>query len=362
MNVLIAISALLFLIILHELGHFLIAKKFHVKAEEFGIGLPPRIYKRKFGETIYSFNLLPIGAFVRLTGEESPVQDPQSFSSKPIWQRILIVGGGVASSWVVAIILFSILAVIGIQSALPDTVGDADTVKNVYIQIAAVSKDSPAEKSSIRPGDIIVAMKNELGREERPKRIQEVQEFTNASRGERITLVLQRGRETIETSLVPRENPPQGEGPLGIALLRVGLVSHPWYEAPFRGAMLTWQLTLQFIRGFGVFLSNLVSERTIPAGIQIMGPVGVIDILRNSFSLGVSAFLFFVAQIAVLLGIFNILPIPALDGGKLLFLFLEGIMRKPLPVKLVQSLIFISFALLIPLMIWVSINDIQRIF
>ena len=157
MTLIIVLISFLVLIILHELGHYLFAKKFGVKVEEFGIGLPPRLIGKKFGETIYSINLLPLGAFVRLEGEEKVVPGPRSFSAKPIWQRMVIVAAGVVAFWIVAVLIFTGL---GMTSGIPTGIGDEETqgITNPKVQILAVAKDSPAHQAGIELGDSILKM------------------------------------------------------------------------------------------------------------------------------------------------------------------------------------------------------------
>src|SRR3989338_2332535 len=151
-TLLIAFLSLIILMIIHEFGHFIIAKKFGVRVEEFGIGYPPRIFGKRFGETIYSVNLIPLGAFVKIYGEESDVDDYRSFSGLAIWKRILIVLGGVIAFWVAAIIIFSVL--FGIGAKVP--VGDED-IQGVPVNVVVtkVAQDSPADLAGLKPGDMI---------------------------------------------------------------------------------------------------------------------------------------------------------------------------------------------------------------
>lgn len=355
MTIAIAIVTIGVLVILHELGHFFAAKKFNVKVEEFGIGLPPRLFGKKYGETIYSVNALPIGGFVRMEGEEKRSEDPRSFNKKPIWQRFIIVAGGVFVFWVIAVALFTFLgATIGIPTAIDD---EQENVVDPNVRIIGVSKGSPAQEAQLQVGDTI------LGIEEHDvTKVREVQEFTQQYVGQEAVLRIQRGEEILNITLVPREEPPAGEGAIGIALTRAGLVKYPWYEAPVQAVTRTWNITLSIFDMFGVLISGAVEGEGLPAGTQISGPIGVIDLLKNSFALGLPSFLSFVAVISVYLAIFNTLPIPALDGGRMFFIILEGMRRKPLSEKLEQRLILISFLVLIPLILWVSVQDIERLF
>ena len=362
MTVIIVVASFLALIILHELGHYLFAKKYGVKVEEFGIGLPPRLIGKKIGETIYSLNLLPLGAFVRLEGEDQAVAGPRSFSAKPIWQRMVIVAAGVVAFWLVAAIIFTGL---GVTTGIPTGIGDEEIqgVVNPKVQILDVAKDSPAESAGIELGDSILRIEERnSGVFIEPTKVQEIQSFTDSIKGKEIILTLQRGDETREVALVPRIEPPSGEGAMGVALVRTALVKYTWWEAPFRGIERTVVVTYEIVRNLLGLLVNLVSGKGVPAGVEFMGPVGIVDLLTNSLSLGVAHFLSFFAVLAVYLAIFNALPIPVVDGGKLLFLGIEAIRKKPVSEVWERRVGSVVFALLITLMIWVTIKDVIRIF
>ncbi|MDP2735795.1 MAG: site-2 protease family protein, partial [bacterium] len=164
-----------------------------------------------------------------------------------------------------------------------------------------------------------------------------------------------------ETVLVPRVEPPLGEGPVGISLVRTAFVKYPAWEAPLRGVERTASLTYEILRSLWGLGANLVSGQGVPSGVEVMGPVGILHLLSNSFSLGIAQFLSFFAVLSVYLAIFNALPIPAVDGGKLLFLGIEAIRKKPISSAIEQRMSAAVFILLITLMIWVTIKDIARI-
>jgi len=357
-TLIIAFISLIGLIILHELGHFILAKKFGVKVEEFGIFLPPRLIGKKIGETIYSLNLLPLGAFVKLYGEEDrEKREYWSFTQKPIWQRVLIVIGGVVSFWIISAILLSIVMGLGAPTAISDE--ENENLIDPKVQIAAIAPGSPAEEAEIKPGDTIkqLIINNQ---QLTINKVKEVQELTEKYKGEEVTLTIQRGKEIFDVRLVPRVSPPEGEGPMGVALVRTAIKSYPWYQAPIQGVIATGNLTMAVIQGWGQALVNAI--KGLPTGVQLMGPVGILGLFAQVGQLGVNYFLQFIAMISIYIALFNILPIPALDGGKLLFLGIEKIRRKPVSQKIEQSITGIFFALLIALLIWVTIKDIARLF
>jgi regulator of sigma E protease len=362
LTILIAFFSIISLVVIHEFGHFVIAKKFGVKVEEFGVGYPPRLLGKKFGETLYSLNLLPFGAFVKIPGEggeKSNIEDYRRFTGKPAWQRALILVGGVVSFWLVAVILLSIVFGMGAPVAISDT--EAGPLVNPRVQILAVAPNSPAEAAGLKAGDTI--RKFSISNFQFSiNKIREVQEITEKYKGESVTLTIERGKEIFDVSLVPRVSPPEGEGAMGVALVRTAEKSYPWYQALIKGTRTTFDLTRAVISGWGQILGNLFRGEGLPKGVQLMGPVGIGSLMTQAFQAGVNYFLQFIAIIAVYLAIFNILPIPALDGGKLLFLGMEKIKGKPVNPKIEQNITTAFFTLLIALMIWVTIKDITRLF
>lgn len=352
LTILVAFIGLISLLVIHEFGHFILAKKFGAKVEEFGVGYPPRIFGKKIGETIYSLNLIPFGAFVRIKGETGGIEDYRSFSGKPMWQRFLIVLGGVVSFWLVAFVILSLVA--GLWG-LPTEVTDQQSVINPKVHITQITTVSPAKEADLRLGDIIMGF----------EKVGELQEFVALNKGKEITINLKRGNEVLEKKMIPRISPPEGEGPLGVGLVRTGLIIYPWGKAPLKGLTATYDLTASVVNGWVMGVKSMLGLVKLPEGlkIELMGPLGIFDLLREYFEMGINYFLFLVALISIALALANILPIPALDGGKLAFLTVEAIKGKPINYKLEQRITSVCFALLIILMIFVTVKfDIPRIF
>lgn len=357
MTILIIFISLFLLIVLHELGHFLVAKKFGVKVEEFGIGIPPRIAGVRFGETLYSLNLLPLGAFVRLEGEEGTgAAGSRSYAGKSVLQRSLIVAAGVVAFWLVA---FVILTSLGATSGIPTAVAD-DFPGKAQVQILAVAPGSPAATAGLKAGDVITGFRTQEGSLDM-NTVSAVQEFTKSRAGQDVIMRVLSGKESREVTLTIREQVPEGQGPLGVALARAALVSYPWYEAPVKGFMFTWQFTVQVVQGLWQLVSGLMSFQGVPAGTQFLGVVGIFGLLQNAFAFGWASFLSLLALLAVYLAVFNALPIPAVDGGKLLFLAIEAIRKKPVPAIIEQRIHATFFFILIALLIFVTVQDISRL-
>ncbi len=352
-----AFFSLVALIIIHELGHFLIAKKLGVKVEEFGLGFPPRIWGKKIGETIYTLNWIPFGGFVKIYGHEDPVYgDPRSFSERPFWQRSLIVLGGVLVFWVVAAIILTIVMMIG----APTVIDDSTTTDLIdpKVQIISVLEGSAAEESGLKLGDIIQKVKSKDSSALDVNKVADIQNFSEVNKGEEVVLTIKRGMEVFDVEMTLTVD----ETPIGVSLVRTDLKKYPWYVAPVKGIQATFSLTLSVIQSWIMLLGNLFTGQGLPPGVEVAGIVGIFQLFTEIGGLGVSYFLQFVAIIAIHLALINILPIPALDGGWFFFMLIEKIKGKPLNQVLVQRTSAVFFFLLIGLMIWITIRDIVRIF
>lgn len=351
-NILIILFCLIALMALHELGHFLMAKKFGVDVEEFGIGYPPRIFGKKFKGTLYSLNLLPFGAFVKIKGEEGEenIENSKSFSQKPIWQRSLIIFGGVGFFWIIAIvILTSVMFFWGVPTSVPD---DWEGAYKAEVMVTQTFDDFPAALAGIEMGDKIVNF----------NRMNEFQEFIKENKEKEITLNIKRGEEIFDINLTPvisdfNEN----EGAIGVALARVINIKYPWYSAPIQGVSITAKQTIAIPVMLGTLFKNAIQgEKT--QGAKFVGPIGIGKIMTDALDHGIVNFLMFLSMISIWLAVFNILPIPALDGGKLLFLAIEKIRGKAVNPKTEQKITLVFFSLLLGLMLFVTIKDIIGLF
>ena len=350
-TILIALFSLVALLVIHEFGHFILAKKFGIKIEEFGVGYPPRIFGKKFGETVYSLNLIPFGAFVKIYGEEGGIEDYRSFTDKPIWQRFLIIIGGVVSFWLVAAVL---LGLVSATWGLPQAVGDEvnSRVKDPKIQIVQVVSGSPAEKAELMVGDILIGF----------KKIGEFNDFmANRQEGE-IVLDIQRDQNVLEKKITPSTS---DEYPLGLVLARVALYRYPLHEAAWQGIVVCKNMTVNIVQGWIMGIKSVLGIAQLPSGLKMefLGPLGIMDLLSQYSKMGVSYFFFLVSYISVAMALTNILPIPALDGGKIVFLLIEALRGKAVNCKIEQNVTAAFFVLLIVFMIFVTFKfDIPRLF
>lgn len=350
---LISIISLVVLVALHELGHFLIAKFFNVRVDEFGIGIPPRLFAKKIGETIYSLNLLPIGAFVKIFGEDKREIDERSFSEKTIFQRSMIILGGVIAFWVVAFIILTIVMMIG----LPTQIDDERISPNAEIVITEIMEESPALEAELMMGDVITGIKFEEENLNIVNKISEVQEFLSNNKNKELIVSIKRGEEEYKKNITPNE-----EGMIGVALIRTEIAKLPFYKAPFYGLRVTINLTIETITSLFKTLKSIIIRESLPQNVKIIGPVGIVsEITTSALREGIVHYLWIIATISISLAVINLLPIPALDGGRFILLLIEKIKGKPLDEKIEQNLISISFILLLLLFLVITLKDIHRI-
>jgi len=362
LTIIVFILILGLLIFSHEFGHFISAKKAGIKVEEFGFGFPPRVFGIKKGETLYSLNLIPLGGFVKIYGEQRTkiriFKDRRAFYSRPIWQRAIIIAMGVCMNLLLAAILLSIVHGIGVPTIIENS-SMAANAKNVQIQIIEIAKDSPAETAGLKMGDAIQELKAQNS-SLKINEVEQMQEFVARYAGEDITLIIKRGNDVLEKTLTPRISPPEGEGPLGVALAKTGIITYPWYAAIWQGIKTTGQLIVTFIEFFYQLLKTLILKGVLIG--ELAGPVGIAALTSQMTKLGFVYILQFAAILSINLAIINAIPFPALDGGRLLFLAIEKIKGKPVSAKAENLVNSIGFALLIVLMILVTFRDIKKIF
>lgn len=328
------------LVFVHELGHFLAAKATGVQVLEFGIGFPPRLWSFKRGETTYSLNGIFLGGFVRLQGEEDP-SHPRSFASKSKRVRCLILSAGSAMNVLLPILLFSIAFMI------PQQVVEGQVV------VREVVADSPAQRAGIEPGDAILSV---AGHEVRNSG--ELAYYIHLNLGKNIPIGLKGPGGERTVTLTPRWNPPEGQGAMGISMevIDAHLVSQsyaPWEAVPL-GARTTWESL--------ILIRNEVTTWFLGKTPQVVGPVGIFQVTGEVARAGVDSLLRLTAFLSINLGIINMFPIPALDGGRVALVALEGMRRgKRLSPERERMINLIGFALLLTLIIMISFFDISRV-
>ena len=341
------------LILVHEVGHFYVARKLGVRVEEFSIGFGKKVFSRMRRGVRYSVRMLPFGGFVKLYGEHGGGEDdPESYSAQPAWKRFLILSAGVAMNIVAGWVFFSAAAAIG----LPTPVSDGAT--GVPVSIIEVSPHSPAADAGLRFGDIIESL--EIG----GVRVmiateQELIDAIGQHKEEEVFLHILRGSEQLTLRAIPRQNPPAGEGALGVSLARLQIQRASLLWAPIEGGLTLWRTTAATMAGLKLIASELVFRRRAPEGVS--GPVGIFFFAHDIARLGFSYLLQFAGVISVNLAVMNFLPIPLLDGGWVFLLFVEklrGGVR--LGRRAENAALALGFAVLGTLMIAVTYQDILR--
>jgi len=369
-EVLIFIVVLIVLIVVHELGHFIVAKGAKMRVDEFGFGYPPRaLLLGKIGETEYTLNWLPFGGFVRIYGEDevSGEDSSRAFYKKAHIMQALVLVAGIVMNIVLAWLLFTVVLVIGTPQELSTT--QLATAKNQSIAFDTVIPNSPADKAGFLAGDEIKSATIVGPKQDETYTGTNGEAFSSfvASdiQGYPIRFAVDRNGKMLTLTATPVLNvvpAPQGQKApsvrpvIGVEVAVVGTVKTPLLQAPWQGAKLTWTATKEtfigligFFKGIFTFKANLS---------EVTGPIGIANAVGQAATVGISSLLLLTGLISINLALINLLPIPALDGGRLLFVIIEAIIRRPLNPRIAQTVNMVGFVLLIVLMLVVSAHDI----
>ncbi|MBI4089892.1 MAG: site-2 protease family protein [Candidatus Kerfeldbacteria bacterium] len=341
------------LVFVHELGHFMTARRLGVTVEEFGFGFPPRIFGLRRRGTVYSLNWIPFGGFVRLKGETPGTSlDPDSFAAQSRPRRFGILAAGVLMNYLLSAVLFTAGFTVGLPS-VSDTAPGSAPLKDVRPQIVSLEDGGPAAHGGLRVGDSIVAFNDRPLTSSR-----ELKELQRENAGSPITLSVQRGQRQRTLTLSPAQSP-NGDYRIGVGILDVGTLTYPFPQSIWYGLTTTVRITGDIFVSFGHLLRDLVVERTVSP--DLSGPVGVVVLTGQALELGWPYLIQFTALLSVTLAVINFFPLPALDGGRALFVIIESVRRKAIDYR-VESLIHaIGFYVLIALVLLVSLRDVQRL-
>lgn len=364
--VLLILGLILFvgLVVVHEFGHFLVARRNGVEVEEFGIGFPPRAKAWRLKKDFtFSLNWLPIGGFVKLKGENDSDKRPGSLGAATTWVKAKIMLAGVGMNLVVAFVLLTGLAWAG----MPQLVADQFTVKRdtkvITQQVLAgyVDAGSPAAKAGVRAQDRLQAI-GSAGRMAAIRDAQALPALTKQYAGQTVQLrYSHKGVSHTATVTLRNAEAAKTKGALGIAPADLTLQRSTW-SAPLVAAGLVKQFTVLTLQGLGTVVTALFHGDTAKASAQVSGPVGIVVILKDGSLLGYQFVLAIVALISLTLAIFNVLPIPALDGGRLFVILLSRLFGRKLSQQMEERIVGASFLLLIFLIILVTIVDVRRFF
>lgn len=366
MSILIFIVILVVLIIAHEFGHFIVAKATGMRVDEFGLGFPPRVaaWKPKKSDTTYSFNWIPFGGFVKIFGEDAREAEgakgsERSFSKKPKLAQAAVMVAGVAFNILFAWVLISI----GFMSGLPTPVGTAPTgavVENARLVLTGVSENSPAASAGLMAGDTIVALvTNEAALQEEitPELISA---FIKEHNNEQIAVLYKRWEENNTAFVTPADGILEGRPAIGITMDMIGTLKLSFLQAWREGAKTTAYLTGATAQGFWHLIVGAFTG--VGGGLSdVTGPVGIVGLVGTAAEFGFVYLLGFTAFISINLAIINLIPFPALDGGRLFFLLIETIKRSPIKPAIANAANTVGFVLLLILMAVVTYNDIAKI-
>ncbi len=356
-TILVFLLILTVLVLIHEAGHFFVAKRLGIKVEEFGVGLPPRAFGIKRGETLYSINWLPIGGFVKLYGEDDagggsvkiksekqPKGDiGRAFYARPVWQRAVVVVAGVAMNFLLSVVIITyFFGIAGVQ-----TPGDK-------VIITQIVKNSPAEMAGLKTQDVVESING--------TRITDPSQIVTITRkhlGEKINLTVERGKTLQNIEITPRKAYPSDEGPMGVAISPIAVITkYPLWKAPFVGLVEALKYSWLIVAGlFGVVL-QLLTHAQIPKGVA--GPIGIAQLTGQFIAVGPMAVLSFVSLLSLNLAILNVLPIPALDGGRLFFILIEGVVGKKVSHSFESKAHAIGMVVLLALIALITLSDLIR--
>ena len=370
-QVLIFLLVLSVLVLVHEAGHYIAARIFGVKAEEFGYGFPPRVlgfvktaqgWKRvKAGDrsayknTIWSLNWLPLGGFVRLKGEAGEgTGDRDSFLTQSGWKKFVILAAGVCMNWLLAAVIFSFGFSVGVPAEI-DGLPNSAIVSNRHIEIVEVVTKSAAETAGLKQGDQIITINGQVARDSETAR-QILGEQNDKGLG--LTLEIKRDGSIQTMQATPTFLEALGKPGLGVALANIGTVRFPLHLAVVQGVSVTARYTQLIVQGFFSLVADLFGERKLAA--EVSGPVGIAVLTGHIAEQGFWAIMQFAALLSLNLAVINFLPIPALDGGRALFVVVESLRRRRNNPIFEATIHQIGFVALIILILIVTAQDLHR--
>ncbi|NQV93070.1 site-2 protease family protein [Candidatus Kaiserbacteria bacterium] len=371
MTILIFLAVLVVLILVHEFGHFIVAKRSGIRVDEFGIGFPPKLYGKKFGETEYTINALPFGGFVRIFGESIKEDSDEDLSGpdsaralihKPKYIQAAVLFAGVFFNMIFAWILFSIVLAIGTPALGGGDGGRlSQYISNEQILITQVLEESPAADAGLIEGDEVISLSTHHDTIT-PQTSEEIGAFITTQEGHQIFLNYKRDGVEDAVIVVPQtgllsESP---ESPaIGIGTGVVGTLTLPVHLAIFEGGKQTLEMLYRVTIGIGTFFYDALLFKADLS--TVAGPVGIVSLVGSASALGFIALMNFTALISLNLAVINLIPFPALDGGRLLFLLVETIKGSPIRPKIANAFNMVGFAFLLLLMLVVTYGDIVRL-
>ncbi len=389
-TIILFVFVLSILVTAHEFGHFMAARKSGMKVHEFGIGFPPRaigvykdpktgkwvwVKKAKKGDvkntvgggdredqdtypsTVYSVNWLPLGGFVRIKGENGEdANDPDSFGYQKTWKKVVVLVAGVVMNFLLAAVLLGFGFMIGLPTDVTDGLDNSAVLVNEpTVVIQQVENGSPADIAGIQAGDTFQAINNTA-----IHNTKELVAFVKENGQEAVSVFISRGEENITVQLTPEFDKETERARMGIVIADAAIVRYPWYLAIWKGIVAAVLGTAGIAAGFFLLLKGFILGQGL--AFDVAGPVGIAAIIGDSARLGINYLINVTAMISLSLAVINILPIPALDGGRLVFVLIEKIFKKKVSMKYEQAAHTVGFVLLLFLIIVVTVRDVIGLF
>ena len=359
MSILLFLAVILLLVLVHEFGHFIIAKRAGIRVDEFAFGFPPRIFKKKFGETTYSFNALPLGGYVKIYGEnpgDVSGDVGRSFTHQSKWIQAFVITGGVIFNLLLAWFLVTTTLIVGVPA--PVDGGGGYPISDQRLMVTGVHEKSPAEASGMKAGDVLLKLSD--GNDSiTPTSPEAVTSFVSGHEGYPLAVTFEHGGVVKESTVTPVSGIVPDHPAIGIYMDMVGTLKLPLHLALLEGLKRTYEYTALTAVGITQFLSSVVTGHSDFS--QVTGPVGIVNAVGDAASIGIVNLLLFTALISINLAVINVLPFPALDGGRLLFIIIEGVTRRPIKTNVANALNLAGFALLMLLMVVVTYHDIAKL-
>lgn len=364
MDIILFIIILAILIFVHEFGHFITAKFFSIRVDKFSIGFSPKIFSKKIGETLYSIGLFPIGGFVKIFGEnpdEESINGPdskRSFINKPKYAQAMVISAGIFFNILLAWLLLSTGFIVGIPTSV-DAINDGQELSNISLVITGIIPESPAMMAGLNVGDKILSLSSDNKTILNPTVIETQRFISSSDKNENIEIAFKRGKNTPESIRLATKDGILETPAIGISMDEIGILKLPLITSFIEGGKLTYMFVVQTYTGLVDFFSRLFVGRASLSSVS--GPVGIIGIVKTANEFGFVYLLSLVALISINLALINLIPFPALDGGRLFFLLIEKIKGSPIRPTITNALNFIGFLLLLSFMVIITYSDIAKI-
>ncbi|MES3005604.1 MAG: site-2 protease family protein [Patescibacteria group bacterium] len=358
------VTTIIFLIVLtilvfiHELGHFLAARLFGIRVDEFAVGFPPRIWSRVVGKTRYAINLLPLGGYVRIFGEHPDDEvTSESIMSKPRWQQAVVLVAGVTFNIIFAWLLLSLALTIGSKTTTEGF--PQSSIRDRSVVVDFVASDSPAAVAGMKPGDELVSVSNGTTTIATSSlTVVSVQNLIATS--PKVGITYKENTETKSVEIVPLAGIVEGKQAIGISMSEIGTIRMNPFSALYYGAIQTYHLSVSVVVGLSHFIGNIfIGQADFK---DVSGPVGIAGVVGEASRMGIAYLITITAIISVNLAAINLVPFPALDGGRLAVVAVEAVIRRPLKPSIINAVNVVGFIFLLLLMVLVTFKDVVKLF